>query len=540
MKPTYVFGHRNPDNDSICSAVAYAHLKNILDPENLYVPARLGNAPQETMWAFDRWGVELPQVISHIHMRVSDAMTANPVTIHATKTMVDAGKIMHENDLRALPVVDDEGRVIGLLSQRRLAMRYLEEKEIGGFSQIPVSVKLLADAVNGEILVGDEDQVISGNVEIAASEPGTALQAFNKGDVVILGNRRRTQPLAINAGIAALVITMGEAPEKDVLDLAREKGCAIILTKARTYETARRISLAQAVGDIMDTELALTSPDNLLSEAADDLLASTQRELVVVDEDRRVVGILTRTDLARRGKRRVVLVDHNESSQSAPGIETASVVEIVDHHRVGDIQSSGPILFLNMPVGATATIVALRFFETNTEMPTGIAGILLSALLTDTVLLKSPTTTPIDHEVSEKLASIAGVEVMQYGLELFSSKSSGKAFDVATMLTTDLKEFRVGENVIAIVQYEAVSLDELYARVQEVRDGMDTLRAGRNYDLLVLMATDIIREGSEIFVSGKVKIAERAFDTSFESGSVWMPGVLSRKKQIASRFMDAS
>lgn len=540
MKPIYVFGHRHPDNDSICSAVAYAHFKNATDQSNTYIPARLGPVPRETKWAFERWGATLPEEITHIHTRVGDVMSSNVITIAAESPMLEAGRLMRENDLRALPVLDSEGHVLGLLSQRSLAVRYLEEVSIAGFGEIPVSVERLAQAVEGEILVGDKDRIITGAVHIAAAEPETAVGAISPGDVLILGNRKRTQPLALESGAAVLIITMGIAPEPEVLELARQKNAVIILTQEPSYAVARRSSLAQAVGDIMDTELTLTTPEALLTDAQDDLFSSAQRELVVIDGDRKCVGVLTRTDVARGGRRRVVLVDHNEAAQSAQGIEEASVVEIVDHHRVGDIQSAGPIMFLNMPVGSTATIVATRYFEAGIEVPKHIAGILLSALLTDTVLLKSPTTTSIDHEVAERLSSICAVDMMEYGMELFRSRSAGATFSAKGAVNTDIKEYRAGDHVIAIGQFEAVDLKDLFDHRAEVVSEMNALLEQHGYDVVVLMATDIIREGSEMFAVGTLKIAEKAFGVSFENGSVWMDGVLSRKKQVAARFMDAS
>lgn len=540
MKPIYVFGHRHPDNDSICSAVAYAYLKNATDPDNTYIPARLGPVPRETKWAFDKWGATLPEEISHIQTRVGDVMSSNVVMITADSPMAEAGRVMREEDLRALPVVDDEGHVLGLLSQRSLAVRYLEETQIAGFTEIPVSVERLAQAVEGEILIGDKDRVISGRVHIAAAEPEAAVGAIEPGDVLILGNRKRTQPLALEAGASVLIITMGIRPGDEVLELARQKNAVIILTEEASYAVARRTSLAQAVGDIMDTELALTTPETLLTDVQDDLLSGAQRELIVIDSERHCVGVLTRTDVARREKRRVVLVDHNEVSQSAQGIEDAAVVEIVDHHRVGDIQSAGPILFINMPVGSTATIIAMRFFELKTELPREIAGILLSALLTDTVLLKSPTTTDVDHEIAKKLCDMLDIDMMTYGMELFKSKSEGVTFSAKAAVNADMKEYQAGDQVIAIGQYETVDLTEVDNNREQVICEMNALVEKCDYDVVVLMATDIIREGSEMFAVGNIKLAEKAFGTSFEKGSVWMDGVLSRKKQVAARFMEAS
>jgi len=538
--PVLVFGHKNPDNDSICSAVAYAHLKNLVDGENVYVPARLGPVPSETRWVFERFGLELPEQIDHVHTRVRDVMTERVFTITPEAPMLEAGRLMREHDVRALPVVDAESRVVGLVSQRMLAERYLEETAIAGFAEIPVSLSRLVRVLEAELLVGDPTIRLAGNVLIGAMEPETVVSHVKPGDALIVGNRVRTQPLALEAGVACLIVTGGVKPAPEVLERAAEKGAAVLLTARDTYSAARLVSLAHAVGDLMETDALHLSPDTLLSEASEDLLGSHHREAIVVGDDGHCVGILTRTNIARGIRRRVVLVDHNEASQSVAGIEDASVVEIVDHHRVGDIQTAGPILFLNLPVGSTATIVATRYQMLGVEVPAPIAGVLLAAVLTDTVLLKSPTTTSLDREVVERLAVIAETDPMELGMELFRSRSAGEEFSAERVVRADVKEYRVGDVVAAIAQYEAVDLAPVMERAEEVRSAMRAYMEQRGYDLVVLMATDVVREGSEIFAVGKTRLIERALDVSLAQGSAWLPGVLSRKKQIAAKLVDAT
>lgn len=540
MGPVLVFGHRNPDNDSVCSAVAYAHLKNLTDSDRVYVPARLGPAPAETRWVFERFGVELPEQIAHVHTRVRDVMTEGVVTIAPERPMLEAGRLMREHDVRALPVVSERGAFVGLVSQRMLAERYLDETEIGGFSEMPVSVERLARVLDGDLLAGDGDTRISGNVLIGAAEPDTLRARIAPGDVLIVGDRVRTQPMALEAGIACLVVTTGTRPPAEVVALAREKGAALILTRHDTYSAARLVSLAHAVGDCMETDVLRVGPETLLAEAAEDLLASTHREAVVLEDGNRVVGILTRTNVARGIRRAVVLVDHNESSQSALGIEDAEVLEIVDHHRVGDIETPGPILFLNLPVGSTATIVALRYEQQGVDVPRPMAGILLAALLTDTVILKSPTTTDLDRRVCADLARRAGVDPQDFGMEVFRARAAGVAFSPESVLKHDAKEYRAGDIVMAIVQHEAVELTQVMDARADVLAAMETLREARGYDLVVFMATDIVREGSEVFAVGKTRLVERGLGVDLGDGSAWLPGVLSRKKQVAAPLVEAA
>jgi len=538
--PVLVFGHRNPDNDSICSAVAYAHLKNLTDPTSVYVPARLGHVPRETAWVFEHFGVALPEEIAHVRTRVRDVMTPEPATVSVRDTLLDAGNEMRARGIRGLPVVDESGRVVGLVSVRMLAERYLEELDIPGFREMPTTPEHLARVLDGTLRAGSADARVSGDVLIGAMEPSSLAGHIKPGDVLIVGDRVRTQPMAVEAGVAALIITGGVAPADGVIEAAERRGCAVITTAHDTFSSARLVSLAHAVGDVMDTDILLVAPEDLLSEAAEDLFASTHREAISVDANGRPDGMLTRTNVARGLRRRVILVDHNEAAQSAAGIEDASVIEIVDHHRVGDIQTSAPILFLNVPVGSTATIVAMRYETLGAAIPDAIAGILLSAILTDTVLLKSPTATAVDRVTVERLAAQLCVEWMDLGMEVFRAKEGSEPFDAASAVRADLKEYRMGDVTAAIGQIETVDLGTVMAHAEDLQRELEAYREAHGLDLAVLMVTDIVREGTQVLAAGKTRLVERGLDVSLDGGSAWMPGVLSRKKQIAARLVEAA
>ncbi len=539
MGPVLVFGHRSPDNDSICSAVAYAHLKNITDSERVYVPARLGPVPAETAWVFARFGVELPVEIAHVRTRVRDVMTTDVITIAPDANMLAAGRSMRQHGVRALPVVED-GRVLGLLNVRILAERYIDETEVVGFFERSVKVAQLASALDGAVLVGDPETSLRGGVLIGAMEPETMVGYIRPGDALIVGDRRRSQPMALQAGVACLIVSGGSTPDETVLALARERGAAVVSTPYDTYAAARRINLSHRVDSVMDASVLVVEPEALLSEVAEDLLGSANREAVVVEPDGRLVGILTRTNLARGLRRGVILVDHNELAQSAPGVDEASVLEIVDHHRVGDVQTAGPILFLNLPVGSTATVVASRYRELGVAVSHQMAGVLLSAVLTDTVLLKSPTTTEEDREAAEWLAGLAGVEAHEFGMEMFGARSAHERFSADDALKADLKEYRVGDASIAIGQVETVDASAVMAHREELLATMERFREARQTDLVLLMVTDVVREGSEILAVGRKRIAERGLGVTLRDGSAWMDGVLSRKKQVAAKLAEAA
>jgi manganese-dependent inorganic pyrophosphatase len=539
MGPILVFGHRNPDNDSICSAVAYAHLKNLTDPASVYVPVRLGPMPPETAWVFARFGVGEPEEIVHVRTRVRDVMTTDVVTVGPSDTLLTVGRLLAERGVRGLPVVED-GCVRGLVTMAALAGRYVEDLSVSGFAGRPVSVARLVEVLEGTLLAGDPDTLLSGNVLIGAMEPKTMLGWVHAGDTLIVGDRRRTQPMAVEAGIACLVVTGGTTPEQSLLSLAREKGCAVVSTAKDTYGAARLVNLSHTVSEMMETDALVVEPDTLLAEAAEDLFASPQREAIVTDSGGALAGLLTRTNVARAPRRQVILVDHNESAQSADGVDEASVVEIVDHHRVGDVETAYPITFLGMPVGSTATIVAMQYRGLEVDPPLAMAGLLLSAVLTDTVMLKSPTTTDTDREVVEWLAAEIDVDASEFGMEMFRARSLGQAFSAERTVKADLKEYRVGEALVVVSQVETVDLDDVLSHRDEIVAYMERMAQDRGYGLVLLMVTDVVREGSEVIAVGKRRLAERAFGVPFETGSAWFDGMLSRKKQVAPRLLESA
>jgi len=538
MGQVLVFGHTSPDNDSICSAIAYAHLKNLTDPASVYVPVRLGPVPPETAWVLTHFGVDTPVEIAHVRTRVSDVMTTDVLSVGPDDTLATVGVLLSERGVRALPVLED-GQVLGLVTVQALAVRYLESVTASGFAGRPVRVRRLVAALDGRLLAGDPDAELAGGVLIGAMEPDTLAKMVSAGDTVIVGDRKRSQPLAVSAGAACVVVTGGAEPSAEVLNLARDRGCAVIATRYDAFAAARLLELAHAVSEIMETDLLTVEPDTLLSEAAEDLFASPQREAPVVDADGKLVGLLTRTNVARATRRRVILLDHNEIAQSADGVEEASVIEIVDHHRIGDVQTAAPIAFIGMPVGATATIVATRFRELGVDPPRHVAGLLLSAVLTDTVLLKSPTTTDIDREVSDWLAALLDVDPAQFAMEIFRARSTGAEFSAEDVVCRDMKEYRIRDERVAIAQIETVDGAEVLAHRAEIVAFMEELSRLRGFDTVVLMVTDVVREGSELLVVGRRRQVEKAFGTSFEGGSAWFDGMLSRKKQVAPRLVES-
>ncbi|MBQ6454598.1 MAG: putative manganese-dependent inorganic diphosphatase [Eggerthellaceae bacterium] len=452
-QPILVIGHKNPDNDAICSAIGYAYLKNELakreakdgEEPQIYQAVRLGPLPPETAGVLERWGVEAPVVINNVFARISDVMTSDVICTTPDAKIIEAGRILRKHNIQAVVVTDEEGTYQGIVSTRMIANRYISATDVldEGASHMAVAADLIA-------------------------------------------------------------------------------------------------SLEQTVDSIMEAQILTVDKDDRLSEARIDILAQPWREAVVLDEARRPIGIVTRSDLAFHPHRKVILVDHNEVRQAVNGIKEAEVVEIIDHHRIGDVSTVNPIKFLNMPVGSTSTIVALEFRKHGIEIPKPIAGVLLSAVMTDTVVLKSPTTTAIDEEIAGYLANIIGADPFKYGLKVFSFRGDDDDMPIDKLVGADSKEFQISDGTVLIAQHETTNLESVMMREQEMRTYMRSLVETGGYVFVLLMVTDIIAGGSQFLCEGNRKIINRAFDIECTGeGGTWMPGVLSRKKQVAARILEA-
>ena len=539
MSDILVFGHRNPDNDSVSSAVAYAYLMNQIDPDNTYVPARLGPMPRETSFVFGQYGIETPRVITHVRRRVRDAMTPQVITVSRDATLLEAGRLFRERKFKCMPVTDGEGKFVGVISLHELAGLFVAETDVTGFTNKPVKVADLVKSFSGEVVLGDPEAVLNGKFVIAASEPADVAAMVAPGDIVIIGNRLRSQPAALEAGASCMIITCGAEPRPEIVERARELGTVLLTTSYDTYTVARFASLSQKVGDYMSPTIDLVSPDDLLADAAEKVYDPPHDEAVVIDDDGQVCGILTQGDVSRSKKLGVILVDHNEKNQTAPGIDDARIVGIVDHQRIGDLETSGPITFLNEPVGSTATIITSQFQIRDVEIPKPIAAVLLSAIMTDTVVLKSPTTTYVDRHMAQYLGEILGRDPQDFGIEVIQSRGTGEKVDIGGIIGADAKDYEVGDDRVCIAQHETVNLKAVLEREDEIRAAMEKASIARSYDMYLLLVTDIMAEGSQFIVVGNTRLVERAFGISLKEGSVFVPGILSRKKQVVGRIMDA-
>lgn len=535
----YVSGHRNPDLDSIASAIGYAELKGRMDSANEYAPIRLGDLNAQTSWALERSGAPEPTLVDHVFLRVRDVMRESFASAREDEPVRSVGLTMARENLDIVPIVDPDGHLVGVMTERALAHRYIREsRTTSSLVDAPTTVGKIVEVLEGE-LVGGEDRPVEGRVWVHSIDPERSDSKISPGDVVVVGNRVDAQRQALDLGAALLILSNGARPEAEILDLAAERDACVVVSPLDSYVSSRMVTLAAPCRALADTEPLTVDPDDLVSEISDQIKDVHYRAAIAVDGSRRPVGLVTRSDLLSPQPRRVVLVDHAEQAQSIPGIEQAEIVEILDHHHIGSIETRVPVTATFDPVGSTATLVVERFRQNGMEPSEPAATMLLGAVLSDTVLLHSPTATDRDRLVVEYLERAIGVDATEFGSEMFEAGSDVTDVSAADIVARDAKEYTVldGET-IAIAQIEVVG-PGLLSRADELREALERARASDGHVLAALMITDIVDKGTDLLVAGDPSAVEQAFDAKLANGSLSLPGVMSRKKQVAPQLLGA-
>ncbi|WP_422447370.1 putative manganese-dependent inorganic diphosphatase [Thermoanaerobacterium sp. DL9XJH110] len=537
MSDIYVIGHRNPDTDSICSAICYSDFKHFTEKDHNYIPVRLGAVNRETQFVLNYFNVPAPRLIENVYTQVSDISFDKPVNVKKEASMYEAWDIVIQHNARTINIVDDDGKFLGLATLGDIAKVYL--KSSSGLSGYAVPVKNIVKTLKGEALVL-KDEVFSGNIIVAAMNVRDVLDRIKKGDLLIVGNRKDVQLLAVQNGIKVLIVTGGHEVPGDVLEMARANGVTVIKVPYDTFDTVKLINQSIPIHYIMKTEDLVTfGLEDTIDDVTETMLKYRYRNFPILDGRKRPVGMLARRHILDYARKNVILVDHNEKSQSVEGIEQANILEIIDHHRIGCVETGQPIVFINRPVGCTATII-FNLFEEKKMIPSKkIAGLMCAAILSDTLVFKSPTCTGEDIRAARKLAGIAGIEIEKFARAMFEAGTSLQGKTEEEIFFTDFKEFKIGEYKIGISQVNIFnsSPDHLKSRLVEF---MEKLRTDREYDLLLLMLTDIINEGSEfLYVGNHRELIRRAFDVDIGGNSFYLPYVVSRKKQVIPRIIAA-
>ncbi len=477
--------------------------------------------------------------MAHVMLRVSDVMREEFPVAHHYEPVREVGLTMARGNLDIVPIVDDSDKLIGVMTERALAHRYIREsRKTSTLVDAPTTVEAIVRVLDGELLVG-EDHPIEGRVWVHSIDPSRSESRISDGDVVIVGDRPDAQLQTIELGAAMLVAWNGIKPGDEVLAAAREHGRTVVVSPLDSYVSSRMITLAAPCRALVDREPLTVDPDELLSEVAEQIKDVHYRAAVAVDRQQRPIGLVTRTDLVSPTPRRVILVDHAEQGQSVNGIEEAEIVEILDHHHIGSIETHVPVTATFDPVGSTATLVVERFRQNGMEPSASTAMMLLGAVLSDTVLLNSPTTTPRDRVVVEYLERALGVDGLELGREMFEASSDVSSVAAPEIVTRDSKEYQLGNGeTISIAQIETVG-KSLLERKDELLEALNGVREQKAYPFAALMVTDIVTKGTDLLIAGDSGPVERAFAKSAEDGVIELPDVMSRKKQVAPKLLAA-
>ncbi len=530
----YISGHKNPDTDSICSAISYAEFKNRTGDVQA-IPIRLGELSRETQFILKYFDVPVPELIETVKSQIIDLNIDKVAPISPEISLKMAWSIMKENNVKSLPVTDDGDKLIGLASLSNITSCYMDIWDNNIITKSHTTLDNILDTLAGKLIYSaDDNPKLKGKIVVAAMTPDNAKEIIEEGDIVICGDRKDSQKIILQKK-ASLMIVTGEHPvDEEIIKEASKVKCSIITTPYDTFTVTRLIPQSVPISYVM-------THDNLISFRTDDfvddvrnvMLQTRFRSYPVVDEHNKVVGRISRYHLISQNKKKVILVDHNERSQSVNGLEDADIIEILDHHRIADIQTGKPIYFRNEPVGCTATIVGSIFFEHGLRPSKKIAGLLCAAIISDTLLFKSPTSTNTDKIIVKRLANIANIDVEAFAKEMFKEGTSLKGRSLEDIFNTDFKTFALEQLKVGVAQVNTMDIEGF----EPMREGMLKLMEEKsqkeNYDLLILMLTDIIKGGSEMLTAGERKdLVSKAFNIQLKDNSVYVPGVLSRKKQV--------
>ena len=535
MKSTFIFGHRNPDTDSICSAIAYSYLLNATNKYNA-VPVRLGEINRETEYVLKRFGVEHPVLLKTVKQKVED-LNYDKVTVFSKDlTLKTAWFLLKQQNLKSAPILDEHGQLLGLLSTSNIIEGYMDQWDSEVLKKAKTPVENVIDTLEANVIYLNESlKVVEGDIHIAAMSGSEAKKRIHENDVVIVGGDRSDDlEELISVKPSLIVLTGSLTADENVVKKCEEQGISIISTPFNTYQTSQQIVQAIPVEYVMiKGDIKTFSTDDTLDYMKEVMSETRYRGYPVIDLNNRCVGSISRFALLKGLRKKVILVDHNERGQSIPGIEEADILEIVDHHRVADIQTVGPLLFRGEPLGSTATIVTRMFEEQDVEMPSHIAGLLLGAVVSDTLLFKSPTCTPVDTKIAKKLAEIAGVDIQEFAMEMFKAGTSLVGKTVDEIFNQDFKKFSFDNLQVGVAQVNSMDIEGFLPYKKDMLDYMNKFAEDNNLEFTLLLLTDIINANSEIFVGGpRPELVEKAFNVQLTDRQGTLEGVISRKKQV--------
>lgn len=538
-----VIGHRNPDTDSICSAIAYAELKNRTSTL-VCEPRRAGKMNQETEFVLKKFGVTPPRMCTDVNPKIRDVDYREMPGIPGSTSLRRAWKIMRDQQIDTLSITSEDNELEGIITVKDLATANMDVFDTAVLAKSRTSYKNILETLNGTMVVGNADAVCTtGHIKIGTATPEMLESSVEKGDIVILSNRYESQLCAIEKEASLLIICNGAKVGRTIQRIADETGVAIMTTPEDTYAAGKLISQCAPISYYMTRDNILKF--TLVTPVADVLRVMAKvrhRYFPILDEDGKYCGMVSRRNVIALRKRRIILVDHNEATQAVEGFDQAEILEIIDHHRIGSLETSGPVYFRNQPVGCTATIITQMYDENGVDIPPQIAGLLLAAILSDTLAFRSPTCTPVDENAAKRLAKIAGVDIEEFSTEMFEA---GEKLDGKTpeeVFLQDFKVFMCGDIRFGVAQGSYMTRKNLQAAQALLQPYLEEARNKQNVEDLYMLLTDVPKEESVVICTGRY--AAEVLSNGFESrpaadGSWTLPGVVSRKKQFIPAMMSA-
>ncbi|HOW23270.1 MAG TPA: putative manganese-dependent inorganic diphosphatase [Sedimentibacter sp.] len=534
MKYNMIFGHKTPDTDSVCSAIALAHLKNKLnEPSKAYI---LGNINKETAFVLKYFNVDMPDILDNVRIQIKDLDYDRVKPFTRQQSVHFAYFYMNEKKLRTLPIVDEDNNLCGLITMKDIAMSLINTDQ----HYLCTSYDNIIETLLGKTVLRF-DEVIKGNVIVAAFEERTLRKTdiLDDNTIVITGDRYDVIRYAIESRVKLIIVTGDLTVTDELIDMAAKNKVNIISTPYQTYYTAKNISLAKYVDDIMKKDdIMLFSEEDYLNDCKEDIEQSRHSKFPIISKDKKYLGMLSRRHLINPKRKKVILVDHNEMNQSADGIEEAEILEVIDHHKIGDIKTSIPISFRNTPVGSTNTIIFQMYRENMVEIERDMAGVMLSGIISDTLFFKSPTTTERDRYAVKELSKIVNLDLYEYAMNMFRAGTSLEGKTLEEIFYQDFKKFNLAYKNVGISQVFTLDINEIMKRKDEFVQLIDEI-TGDKYYLIIMAVTDIVNEGSYIFyTSAREKLMKIVFEKDVYQG-IYIDKYVSRKKQIVPRVINA-
>lgn len=537
-----VIGHRNPDTDSICSAIAYAEFKNRLGNTDCYVPRRAGELNAETEFVLQYFGVEAPALVYDVGTQVKDIDIRETEGVSGGISLKKAYTLMQENNVVTLPITKD-GYLEGVITIGDIATSYMDVYDSSILSKAKTSYRNIMETLDAKLIVGDENAIFDdGKVLVAAASPEMMEGYINENDLIIMGNRYGMQLCAVEMKAGCIVICEGAEISRTIKKMAEENGCTVLSTPLDTYTTARLINQSMPIEYFMIRDNIRTFRTTDFVEEIKDVMAKQKnRDFPILDSKGKYRGMISRRNLLDMKQKQVILVDHNEKSQAAFGVENTEVIEIIDHHRLGTMETISPVFFRNQPLGCTATIIFQMYRENRIEISEKIAGLLCSAILSDTLMFRSPTCTSADKAAAEVLAKLAGIEIEAYANKMFFAGSNLRNKSEEEILSQDYKTFLMEDVTVGVGQITSLNAEELRTLGERLKPALESFRIRQNVEMVFFMLTDIIKESTLLLYEGEGAegLVEMAFQVTGNQGSVELADMVSRKKQLVPALIQA-